>query len=107
MSETLQIMTGIGLLLCLIVLSRRFMAWRVRRAFFIIVEDLKNKEAFDSQTAVDLPYARNRLFKVGLRDYRPMAMKQLIQENVVGMTPAGTYFLINRDILNQMQSSPG
>lgn len=107
MSDTVQIIIGIGFLLCLIVLSRRFMAWRVRRAFYMIVEDLKKKEAFDALSAVDLPYAKNRLFKVGLRDYRPMAMKQLLQENVVGMTPAGTFFLINRDILNQMQGSPG
>ena len=103
MSETVQIIVGIGFLLCLIVLSRRFMAWRIRRSFFTIVADLKNKEAFDTQSAVDLPYARSRLFKVGLRDYRPMAVKQLIQENVIGVTPEGTYFLINRDILNQMR----
>lgn len=103
MSETFQIIIGIGVLLCLIVLSRRFMAWRIRRAFIIIVEDLKNKEAFDPQSAVDLPYAKNQLFRVGLRDYRPMAIKQLIQQNIVGVSPAGSYFLVNRDILNQIQ----
>ena len=102
MSETIQIIIGIGFLLCLIVLSRRFMGWRIRRALFEIVADLKNKEAFDTQSAVDLPYAKSNLFKVGLRDYRPMAVKQLIRENVVGVTPAGTYFLIKRDILNQL-----
>ena len=107
MSETIQIIIGIGILICLIVLSRRFMAWRIRRAFIMIVADLKRKEAFDIQSAVDLSYAKNSLFKVGLRDYRPMAVKQLMQENVVGVTPAGTYFLIKRDILDQMQGSPG
>ena len=107
MSETFQIILGIGFLLCLIVLSRRFMTWKIRRAFFAIVADLKSKEAFDTQSAVDLPYAKSHLFKVGLRDYRPMAVKQLLNENVVGVTPAGTYFLIKRDILNQMQKSPG
>lgn len=107
MSETVQIIIGIGFLLCLIVLSRRFMAWRIRRAFFMIVEDLNEKGAFDAQSAVDLPYARSHLFRVGLRDYRPMAMKQLIQQNIVGVTPEGTYFLINRDILNQIQTKPG
>ena len=63
----------------------------------MIVEDLKKKEAFDIQSAVDLAYAKSHLFKIGLRDYRPMAMKQLINENVVGVTPEGMYFLINRD----------
>jgi len=106
MSETVQIILGIGILLCLIVLSRRFMAWKIRRAFFAIVADLKSKEAFNAQSAVDLPYAKSHLFKVGLRDYRPMAVKQLIQENVVGVTPEGTYFLINRDILNQIHGNP-
>ena len=102
MSETIQIIIGIGFLLCLIVLSRRFMAWRMRRSIFMIIADLKQKEAFDTQSAVDLPYARSHLFKIGLRDYRPMAVKQLMQENVVGVTQQGTYYLINRDILNQL-----
>jgi len=100
MSEAMQIIIGIGFLLCLIVLSRRFMAWRIRKAFFLIIADLKQKEAFDTQSAVDLPYAKSRLLKIGLRDYRPMAIKQLIQENVVGFTPEGKYYLIKRDILS-------
>ena len=45
MSETIQIIIGIGILICLIVLSRRFMAWRIRRAFIMIVADLKEIEA--------------------------------------------------------------
>ena len=105
MSETFQIALGIGFLLCLIILSRRFMAWRIRRAFFMIVEDLKQREAFNPQSAVDLPYAKSRLFRVGLRDYRPMAMKQLIIEDVVGLTPEGKYYLIKRDILSALSGS--
>ena len=55
MSETVQIAMGICILLGVFVLTRRYHAWRVKRAFQFIIEDLKTKGAMNPKTAVDLP----------------------------------------------------
>jgi hypothetical protein len=65
----------------------------MKQAYFGIVRDIKAKNAFDTETAVDLAYARRPSFNVGLRDFRPIALEHLIQDNIVGMTDDGKYYL--------------
>ena len=98
MSETSQLIIGICVLIVVFVLSRRFHAWRIKRAYIFIIEDLKKHGAFDTASAVDLSYARNAMFKIGYRDHRPTALKHLISNNVVGVTADDYYYLIDKNI---------
>ena len=51
--------------------------------------------------AIELPYAKRNIFRIGLRDFRPKAVEALVQANLVGMTAAGKYYLKKRlDELN-------
>ncbi|UCG05828.1 MAG: hypothetical protein JSV83_18240 [Desulfobacterales bacterium] len=98
MSEVNQIIIGICLLIVVVTLTRKFHAWQIKRAYFRIVQDIKSKGAFDQKSAVDLPYARNPIFRVGLRDHRPIALEHLVQDNIVGMTEDGKYYLKDRSV---------
>ncbi len=98
MSETMEIIIGIGILVCVFILTRRVHAWRIKRAFQVIMEELKSKKAFDGETAVELPYAKQKIIRVGMRDFRPKALEFLITSEVVGMTEEGRYYLTKKDI---------
>ena len=89
----MEIIIGIILLAGAFILSRVVMGWRIRRACQQILKDLQGKDAFDPFTAVELPYARTRIFNIGLRDFRPKALVYLIQHEVVGLTESGKYYL--------------
>ena len=93
MSENVQIVVGIVVLIGVYMLTRQFHAWQMRRAYLKVLNDLKQKEAFDPSSAVDLPYARTRIFRVGTRDYRPKAVQYMTQTGVVVMTDNGRYYL--------------
>jgi hypothetical protein len=79
-------------------LNRKFHAWKIKRAYFSIVRDIKAKSAFDQNSAVNLPYADRPMFRVGLRDHRPIALQHLVQDNIVGMTEDGRYFLKDKTV---------
>ena len=98
MSEYFQMFIAISILFVIVMLSRKFQGWKIKRAYFSIVEDIKAKKAFDSQTAVDLPYARSPMFRVGLRDLRPIALEHLVQDNIVGVTDDGKYYLKDKNV---------
>ncbi len=98
MSEANQIIIGICILIVVVMLNRKFHAWKIKRAYFSIVKDIKAKKAFDSQTAVDLSYARSAMFRVGLRDHRPIALEHLVQDNIVGVTDDGKYYLKDKTL---------
>ena len=93
MSENVQIVIGILLLVGVFLFSRVVMGWRIRRACQQILKDLQSREAFDPFTAVELPYSRVRYINIGLRDFRPKALQYLLQHEVVGITEAGGYYL--------------
>jgi hypothetical protein len=80
MSENTELIIGIGVLILVFVLSRKFHAWKINRAYIFIIEDLKAQGAFDSASAVDLSYARNAMFR-------------LISNNIVGTTTDDHYYL--------------
>ena len=94
MSETMQIILGIGIMLIVIVLTRRYHAWKIKKAYLFIIEDLKAKGAFDLKSAVDLPYGRRNILRIGLKDHRPTALKSLVLDKIVGVSEDGKYFLL-------------
>jgi len=57
MSETTELILGIAALIAVITLTRKYHAWRIKRALIFIIDDLKNKGAYSARSAVDLPYA--------------------------------------------------
>ena len=95
MGETGEIITGILVLGAAVLLTRQFHAWKIKRAYLTIIEDLKSQGARTPETAVHLPYARRSPLKFGVRDHRPTAMKGLVAENFVGITEDGRYYILD------------
>jgi len=95
MSETTELIVGIAALIAVITLTRRYHAWRFKRAYIFIIDDLKNKGAYSAHSAVELPYAKRNLLKMGLRQHHPQALEHLIMENIVGTSEDGRYYLKN------------
>jgi CheY-like chemotaxis protein len=57
---------------------------------FIIVSGTIGEE---TASAVALPYAKSPLLRIGLRDYRPSALEELIKQDVVRALDGGRYYL--------------
>jgi hypothetical protein len=98
MSETGEIILALCLLVATYVLTRKVQAWRIRGAYAFIIKDLRKKEALDPDSAVNLPYAKPGIFRMGVRDYRPKALEYLTISNVVGMTDDNRYYLKNKEV---------
>jgi hypothetical protein len=98
MSDTTELILGIAVLIVVIILTRRYHAWRIKRAYIFIIDDLKNKGAYSDNSAVDLPYAKRNLLKMGLRQHHPQALDHLIMENIVGKTEDGRYFIVKENV---------
>lgn len=98
MAETGEIILSILVLGGVIFLARYFHVWKIKQAYLSIVEDLKRQGALSSETAVDLPYANRPLLKFGLRDHRPVALKGLISENVIGKTEDGRHYILDKRV---------
>jgi hypothetical protein len=98
MGETGEIITAILVLVAAILLTRQFHAWKLKRAYLAIIEDLKSQGAHTPETAIDLPYARRSPLRFGLRDHRPAALKGLISENFVGITEDGRYYILDNRV---------
>ena len=95
MGETGEIITGILILGAVILLTRQFHAWKIKRAYLTIIDDLKSQGAHNPETAIHLPYASRSPLKFGVRDHRPTAMKGLVAENFVGTTEDGRYYILD------------
>jgi hypothetical protein len=104
MREAIQIILMILILVCVYGLTRWVNTWRIRRAYAFIIQDLHGREAFDPDRAVDLPYARMRILRVGLRDFRPRAMGFLISGDIVGKTVDDRYYLKNRELASSIMA---
>ena len=96
MSETLQIVIGIILLVGVYILTQMMVGYRIKRAAKNIVQELDLKKAHDDASAIDLPYAKTNIFRIGLRDFRPKAIDALVKGGIVGITAAGKYYLKKR-----------
>lgn len=97
MSETTELIVGIAALIAVITLTRRYHAWRFKRAYIFIIDDLKKKGAYSAHSAVELPYAKRNLLKMGLRQHHPQALDHLLMENIVGTSEDGRYYLIQKN----------
>ena len=93
MDERVQMALVVGGLLCALWISRKVTVWRIKRTYLMIMSDLESKGAVDADTAVVLPYAKESIFRVGMKDYRPKALEYLVSNNIVGMTSEGRYYL--------------
>ena len=93
MSETAKIVFMILLTMGAFILSRYIAGWQMNKAGESIIRDLEKKKAFDPESAVELPYCKSRMFRLGLRDYRPRAMQQLVKHDVVRMLAGEKYYL--------------
>jgi hypothetical protein len=98
MSETNQIIIGVLVLIGVYMLTRKVNAWRMKRAFIVIIKDLERQEAFDAVSAVKLPYAKAAFLRLGMRDFRPKALEYLVASDIVGVTETGQYYLKRRDV---------
>ena len=95
MGETGEIIIGVLILGAVILLTRQFHGWKIKRAYLTIIEDLKRQGAHTPETAIHLPYARRSPLKLGVKDHRPTAMKGLVSENFVGLTEDGRYYILD------------
>jgi hypothetical protein len=98
MPETMELIVGIAALIAVITLTRRYHAWRIKRAYIFIIDDLKKNGAYSAHSAVDLPYAKRNLLKMGMRQHHPQALDHLIMENIVGKTEDGRYYLVQENV---------
>jgi hypothetical protein len=98
MSETTELILGIAALILVITLTRRYHAWRFKRAFSFIIDDLKQKGAYSAPSAVALPYTEKNILKMGLRQHYPQALERLVMENIVAKTEDDRYYLTQKNV---------
>ncbi len=94
MPESVQIIIGVLLLIAAFGLSRLIVAWQLKRATRFIIEDLNKKGALDADSAVELPYSKVEIFRLGLRDYRPKVLEYMVAAGAIGRTEDNRYYLI-------------
>ena len=98
MPESLQLIISILLLVAALILSRQFHAWKIKKAYLSIIEDLKSQDAINPQSAIALPYANRPIIRIGLRDHRPAALKSLVADHIVCITEDGRYYLLDKSV---------
>ena len=98
MSDKIELILGIGVLIIVIILTRRYHAWRLKKSYFFIINDLKKKGAYSAHSAVSLPYAEKNILRMGLRQHHPQVLQQLVLENIVARTEDHRYYLTQHNI---------
>lgn len=78
------------------IFSRWIAGWQMNKAGQSIIRDLEKKKAFDPESAVELPYCKRQMFRLGLKDYRPRVMDQLVKHDVVRVLEGEKYYLGER-----------
>jgi len=96
-SEAGEIAICLVLLVAVYILTRHYHAWRMARAYNVILKDLEKKGAVDPSSAVDLPYSRQNIFRIGTRDFLPKMLQYMAANNIVGMTSDGRYYMLRKD----------
>jgi hypothetical protein len=107
MPESVQIILGIMFLVAVFVLTRMGIAWKLSRSAGLIIKDLRAKGAVDPVTAVDLPYAKSSPLRIGMRDYFPKALEQMVVDGVVAKTVSNKYYLTVRPLESDDHSPEG
>lgn len=93
MSDTLQVILGFCFLIAVFILTRIFISKKMANATHDIIRVLETKGAFDPITAVDLPFAKVNLFRIGMRNYHRQALQAMVSEGVVMETSGKKYYL--------------
>ena len=93
MSDTIQIILALVFLIGAFIISRIGVSWKMGRVARAIIHDLESRQALDVLTAVELPYAKPSLIRLGMRDYHSKALEYLVSDGTVGKTGSGKYFL--------------
>ena len=93
MSETLKTILMVLVAVGAVILALRIAGWKMKKACDLIIRDLKEKKAIDPASAVELPYVKSPMINIGLRDYRPRALEELVKHDVVRMLEGGRYYL--------------
>lgn len=102
MSQSAKTLLMVLLLVAAFILANIIAGRRMKKAAEFIIRDLKEKKAFDPGSAVMLPYSKSMMFRIGLKDYRPGALQQLVKYDVVRLLEGGRYYLRdgNQAVLN-------
>ena len=93
-----QLIIFLFIIVVTIILLRKVVSWKMIKSYNFIINDLKERNALDTESAIELSYAKRNLLKLGLRDYRPKILVQLVINGTVGVTEDGRYYLIKTDI---------
>jgi hypothetical protein len=93
MSQNTKTLLMVLLTIVAFFLALLIAGWRLKKACDFIIRDLKEKKAFDPASSVALPYSIGTAFRIGLKDYRPGALKQLLKQDVVRSLEGGRYYL--------------
>jgi hypothetical protein len=93
MSEAIKTLFMFLLLVGALILVLGITGWKMKNAAAAIVRELRKEKAFDPASALELPYSKERMFRVGLRDYRPKALAALVKHDVVRIREDGKYYL--------------
>jgi hypothetical protein len=93
MSETFKTILLILVAVGAVILALRIAGWKMKKACDFIVRDLKEKKALDPASAVELPYTKSQMINIGLKDYRPKALEELVKHDVVRMLDGGRCYL--------------
>jgi ABC-type transport system involved in cytochrome bd biosynthesis fused ATPase/permease subunit len=93
MSDTMQSILAILIIIVFFAVTRMAVAWRYRRTAIKMVNELKEKGAEDESRAVELPYAKKEWHQFGLRDYRGKTLEGLLSNGIIGVTGDGRYYL--------------
>ena len=87
------------------IISRIGVSWKMGRTARAIIHDLESQGALDILTAVELPYAKPSLIRLGMRDYHSKALEYLVNDGTVVKTGSGKYYL-GIKLLSQQDSHP-
>ena len=93
MSQSAKTLVMVFLLIAAFILANILAGRRMKKAADLIILDLKAKKAFDPASAVMLPYSKGTVFRIGLKDYRPGALTQLVKYDVVRVAEGDRYYL--------------
>ncbi len=96
MTDTLQVIVGIILLIGVYILTQMVVGLRIKRAARRVVQDLETQQAKTPESAVALPYAKTNFLRLGLRDFRPKAIDALLHAGIIGRTADGRFYAIKR-----------
>ena len=96
MSQSAKTLLMVFLLIAAFILANIIAGKRMKKAADFIIRDLKEKKAFDPASAVALPYSKGTAFRIGLKDYRPGALKQLVKQDMVRSLEGDRYYLRDR-----------